>query len=155
MFYKLGGEVVNSKYMAAFAALGMCALSFSQAHAETKSMGQYEYENSCAACHGASGTGGGPSARFLSAGVAPDLTVLQKNNGGVFPADRVYGIIDGSGEGRNLIHGSSEMPMWGDRYMRRTEDTQGGDPFTPEEREEYVKTRIQALVDYLASIQHE
>ena len=146
---------MNIRFIAAFAALGVGALSFSQAHAEVKSIGQYEYENSCAACHGASGTGGGPSARFLSAGAAPDLTVLQKNNGGVFPSDRIYGIIDGSEEGRNLIHGTSEMPMWGDRYMQRTEDMQGGDPLTPEERDEYVKTRIEALVEYLASMQRE
>lgn len=146
---------MKSEFKTAFVAFGVCVLSFSQAHAEVKSIGQYEYENSCATCHGASGTGGGPSARFLSGGVAPDLTVLQKNNGGVFPTDRVYGIIDGSGEGRNLIHGTSEMPMWGDRYMKRTEDTQGGDPYTPEEREEYVKTRINALIEYLSAMQRE
>ncbi len=146
---------MNSKFITAVAVLGIGVVSFSQAHAEVKSIGQYEYENSCATCHGASGTGGGPSARFLSAGVSPDLTVLQKNNGGVFPADSVYGIIEGSGEGRSLIHGTSEMPMWGDRYMKRTEDTQGGDPFSPEEREEYVTKRIQSLIEYLSSIQTE
>lgn len=146
---------MKKEFMAVFAAFGVCALSLSQAQAEVNGLGQYEFENSCAACHGASGTGGGPSAQFLSGGVAPDLTVLQKNNGGVFPTERVYGIIDGSGEGRSLIHGTSEMPMWGDRYMQETEDTQGGDPLSPEERQEYVKLKIEALIDYLASMQAE
>lgn len=144
-----------NKYFAVVAAVGLGVLSLSQVQAEVKSIGQFEYENSCAACHGASGTGGGPSAQFLSAGVAPDLTVLQENNDGVFPVDRVYVIIDGSGEGRNLIHGTSEMPMWGDRYMKQTEDTQGGEPYSPEEREEFVETRIQSLIEYLSTMQRE
>ncbi len=146
---------MTKEFKAVLAAFGVCALSLSQAHAQSNGLGQYEYENSCAACHGASGTGGGPSAQFLSGGVAPDLTVLQKNNGGVFPAERIYGIIDGSGETRSLIHGTSEMPMWGDRYMQETEDMQGGDPLTPEERQEYVRAKIEALIGYLSTMQTE
>ena len=116
---------------------------------------KYEYENSCAACHGASLTGGGPSAQFLSSGAAPDLTALKENNLGIFPAEYVYEVIEGRGRNTTLIHGTSEMPMWGFRYMAQTNDPQGGEPMTPQERQEYVKTKINALVDYISSMQRE
>lgn len=143
-----------SKYFGVCAAFGLGLMSISQAHAQVKSMGQFEYENSCAACHGLSGTGGGPSAQFLAGGTAPDLTVIQENYGGVFPVDGLYSIIEGTAR-QTSVHGSTEMPIWGDRYRQRTQDTQGGDPFSPEERDIYVKTRILALIEYLHSIQRE
>jgi hypothetical protein len=59
------------------------------------------------------GKGGGPMAGFLT-GTLPDLTQLQKDNGGVFPVTRVYGVIDGSTE--LGPHGTREMPAWGNRY---------------------------------------
>lgn len=87
-----------SKHFAVFAALGIGLMSVPQARAETKSMGQFEYENSCAACHGLSGTGGGPAAQFLSGGSAPDLTVIQKNYGGVFPVEALMKLSRARGD---------------------------------------------------------
>ena len=56
------------------------------------------------------GKGDGPLAVLLKNPV-PDLTTIQKNNAGVFPFDRVYGIVDG----REAVaaHGPREMPVWG------------------------------------------
>lgn len=44
----------------------------------------------------------------------PTLTRLQRNNGGVFPFDHVYQVIDGRKE--VLVHGPREMPVWGSVY---------------------------------------
>ena len=117
------------------------------------SMGQFEFENSCAVCHGASGKGDGPAADFFFQGATPDLTALQKNNGGVFPVARIYEVIDGSEEEEMLMHGSRQMPIWGKRYMRRIEEGGGFDPFSAEEKEIYVRTRILALIEYLSTLQ--
>ena len=52
------------------------------------------YRAHCAACHGADGKGDGPLAPALKTKPA-DLTVLSRNNGGKFPADRVRKFISG------------------------------------------------------------
>ncbi len=77
-----------------------------------KFQGAYEFATFCATCHGTEGKGNGPMASVLK--VAPtDLTVLSKNNGGVFPYESVFAMI----EGRTTAdaHGR-DMPVWGDRY---------------------------------------
>jgi mono/diheme cytochrome c family protein len=54
--------------------------------------GKQEFELNCSVCHGMDAKGNG----FLGASlkvVPPDLTVLAKNNGGVFPADRISSVI--------------------------------------------------------------
>ena len=44
------------------------------------------------------------------------------------------------------------MPLWGNRYRMRVE--QNADfAFPPEERAEYVRTRILALIEYLSTLQ--
>ena len=86
---------------------GACAL------AQDIDVGKIEYQSSCAACHGADGKGKGVFSAALKA-TPTDLTVLTKNNNGVFPVNAVYEVIDG----RTSIssHGSREMPIWGYRY---------------------------------------
>ena len=76
-------------------------------------LGKREYQNSCAVCHGADGKSGGPLLDVLKKSPT-DLTALSKKNNGVFPFDRVYGMIDG----RDVVkgHGDRDMPGWGDRY---------------------------------------
>jgi mono/diheme cytochrome c family protein len=59
--------------------------AFLSAEAQAISLGEFEYRNSCAQCHGLSGKGDGLVASSLKK-VPTDLTVLQKSNGGVFPA---------------------------------------------------------------------
>lgn len=115
-------------------------------------IGQAEYKESCAACHGNSGTGDGPVAEVLT--TAPsDLTQISKLNKG-FPTRKIYKIIDG---GEELgPHGSKEMPIWGDRY--RVEATSSllllGDNSRPGLTPELIShSRILSLVYYLESIQ--
>ncbi|MCO4847575.1 MAG: cytochrome c [Yoonia sp.] len=119
-------------------------------HAQGMTLGEFEYRNSCVACHGVSGKGDGPVTDFLSGAAPLDLTVLQKNNGSVFPVTAVYKMIDGSEVA--TAHGTRDMPIWGDRLRERTAEDNDF-PFSAAETEEYVGTRILALIEYLASIQ--
>ncbi len=120
--------------------------------AQDMKFGEFEFQNSCAACHGASGKGDGPVTDFLSGAEVSDLTVLQRNNGGVFPVTAVYKLIDGSEVAS--AHGTRDMPIWGDRFRQRA--AEGGDPqFMGRSVEDFTQVRILALVEYLASIQEE
>jgi mono/diheme cytochrome c family protein len=113
------------------------------------SMGEEEYKSSCAGCHGMDGKGNGSFSEFLKGG-APSLRVLSKNNGGVFPYDRVYKIIDG----RTAVkgHGSSEMPIWGKEYTADSVKTHG--PFFGEYYSEgAIRSRVLSLIDYLHKLQ--
>lgn len=93
----------------------------------------------CATCHGEHARGNGPLAEQLRH-APPDLTKFTARNGGVFPSERVYRIIDG----RDVpSHGDREMPIWGDAF-RTSRDGFSSDA---------VKGRIDALVKYLEAIQ--
>lgn len=118
--------------------------------AQGMSLGEFEYRNSCAVCHGVAGTGDGPLAAYMTV-AAPDLTRLQAENDGIFPLHDAYAVIDGSA--RVAPHGMLDMPVWGNRYRARmgAEDMD----FRPRDVERYVQMRILALIDYLASIQVE
>jgi mono/diheme cytochrome c family protein len=98
------------------------------------------FSASCAVCHGADARGAGPLAGELRR-LPPSLTSYAARNGGVFPSERLRTIIDG----RRLVgsHGTSEMPVWGDAF-KRTRDGLS---------EAAVKTRIDAIVKYLETIQ--
>ncbi len=109
-------------------------------------LGQRDFRNYCAACHGVSGVGDGTIAEFLTLTV-PDLTRLTKKNGGLFPRERVAGVIDGREEVR--VHGARDMPVWGDWF-----DQEAVSPDTDKEsREMIVRDRIDSLVGYIESIQ--
>jgi mono/diheme cytochrome c family protein len=112
-------------------------------------LGKKEYEAHCAICHGTDGKGGGSYKEVLK--VAPaDLTALAKKNNGVFPADRIYKVIDG----REAIesHGQSEMPIWGMDFSNRAPEYRIGDPNAPSEVAN-VRNRILSVIDYLLLIQ--
>lgn len=132
---------------AALAAVGVGV--FFLADAQAMSLGEFEYRNSCAQCHGASGKGDGPVASSLTKN-APDLSMLQKNNGGVFPVTKVYSIIEGNADVR--VHGSRDMPVWGNRFRGRIKDDEF-DNFSPADSGEYMTARILALIEYLSTIQ--
>ena len=93
----------------------------------------------CVVCHGADGKGTGPLADSLKRRPA-NLTALAKTNGGTYPRDMVAKIIDGR-EGVKG-HGGGDMPVWGDAFER----SQDAGP-------QAVKERIDALVEYLATLQ--
>lgn len=130
-------------------ALG-CALMLPMA-AGAQDIGQQEFMDSCAQCHGASGVGDGPLAGYLNTSI-PDLTVIQRNNGGVFPVTAMYRIIGGSDT--TGAHGTSDMPAWGSRFQARGALVANPD-FLAGEAETYAQFRILALIEYLASIQQE
>ncbi len=114
---------------------------------ETVDLGKQEYEASCAVCHGLSGKGDGPFPPYMTK-MPADLTVLQRDNKGVFPFARVYDVIDG----RQTVagHGTRDMPIWGDTFRRRLEDSsyeRFEDPGT------YVTARILALTEYISRLQ--
>lgn len=118
------------------------------ASAANMSLGEFEYRNSCAQCHGADAKGEGPVTSYLR-NVPPDLTMMQKNNDGVFPFADVYAIIEGTA--KVDVHGR-DMPLWGNRYRKRVAMDPEGD-FSPDDTEVYVRTRILSLIDYLAGLQ--
>ena len=55
--------------------------------------GASDFRQYCAQCHGLKGVGDGPVAPALAKKPA-NLTLLSKNNGGVFPEQEVYNFID-------------------------------------------------------------
>ena len=109
-----------------------CGLS-ARASAQNIDVGKTQYQSSCASCHGIGGKGDGRVSKELKTPPAY-LTVLAKDNNGVFPYDMVYQMIDG----RNTSvasHGTREMPVWGYRF---------GPP-----QAFRFKNRILAVIDYL------
>ena len=68
----------------------------------------------CAPCHGTTGRGDGSMAGQLRR-LPPDLTTFATRNGGVFPAERLRQVIDGTGI---ASHGDRDMPVWGAVFKR-------------------------------------
>ena len=79
--------------------------------------GEVIYLRYCAACHGRTMKGDGPVASGLK-NHPGDLTSLTQKNKGVFPYDKVAGIIDGRETSR--IHGTPDMPVWGEIFAITT-----------------------------------
>jgi mono/diheme cytochrome c family protein len=135
---------------------GVAAGFASAAEAQPSDIGKSEFLSSCASCHGADGKGKGPVSEQLK--VSPsDLTMLAKNNNGVFPTNAVYETIHGSKA--VPAHGTREMPIWGERFNPIINLPHAVDPFYwrlagPENSPEVVvRTRILAVIDYLNRIQ--
>jgi mono/diheme cytochrome c family protein len=110
--------------------------------------GKLEYDGHCAICHGPTGTGNGEMRRWLTKAPS-DLTTLSKRYGGAFPNQLVWEVIDGRSSLDVGLHGSREMPVWGQRY-RQEALAQAGTAAQPEW---YVRNRVVALLDYLSRIQ--
>jgi hypothetical protein len=126
---------------------GLAALAASTAIAQPSKLGQREYRNSCAVCHGVSGKGDG-SYGYIVERKIPDLTLLQKSNGGVFPFTRVYETIDGTLMVKG--HGTREMPIWGDRYRVEAAEYYIDVPY---DERAFVRARIMALIEHLSTLQ--
>ena len=130
-------------------ALAVAASFAASAQAQKKKLdfGKHEYDSNCAVCHGLKGKGDGPYAGMGSQAIA-DLTQLAAKNGGTYPFQRVYEVIDGSQILRG--HGTSEMPIWGQRYRAQAGEAYFDVPYDPEA---YVRTRILSLTEYVARLQ--
>jgi len=94
------------------------------------------YRNHCAACHGVDGEGDGPAAPAMRTPV-PNLRVLARRNGDVFPADAVTAYIDGSKV--TAAHGDRQMPIWGEVFR------------SPDNKK--ARERIDSLVEFLRTMQ--
>jgi mono/diheme cytochrome c family protein len=136
-----------SMCIAGFAALTLAAPISALAD---ENIGHRDYESKCASCHGVTGEGNGWFSKFLKA-APPSITRLKKNNGGVFPFERVYRVVDGRAE--VLVHGPRDMPIWGSVYRvesDKTYDTRSGTYYADEE---IIRARINALVGYVSQLQ--
>jgi len=112
--------------------------------------GRNEFLRSCASCHGVSGKGDGPVAKSLRPRPS-DLTKLSEANNGVFPVSRVHEVIDGRIE--RLVHGTRDMPVWGERYMEELISPESPNFVSKEWAEAMVRRRISALVEYISTLQ--
>ena len=101
--------------------------------------GKDMYTAYCASCHGADGKGNGPAASALKAAPS-DLTAIQKANGGKFPADHVFEVINGRAS--TPAHGSADMPVWGPIFRRLSGS-----------HDAEVQQRVNNLTDYIRSMQ--
>jgi mono/diheme cytochrome c family protein len=131
-----------SRVLSVLTVLG--ALTVTPAVAEDADLGAALYGDYCAACHGASAKGDGDMANLMTI-PSPNLTLLAKNNDGVFPMLDIIHIIDG----RTGVRGhGGPMPVFGRVFMSQTKS----------EMDEYggvleTRGRVMSLALYLESIQ--
>ena len=114
------------------------------APAQQADIGAQLYADHCAACHGATGLGDGDMADVVNV-PSPNLTLLAKNNGGLFPMLDVLHAIDGRSGTR--AHGGA-MPLWGRVFSDEIGDADGPYGSVLE-----VRGRVLSLAKYLESIQ--
>ncbi|WP_431858061.1 c-type cytochrome [Azospirillum sp.] len=121
------------------------ALAQSSGTMKDEPIGRSTFIRNCAACHGIEGKGDGPLADYLTKKPAT-LTTIRERNKGVFPLEYMVRVIDG----REAIpmHGTREMPVWGDVFLR-----QSIQDFWPRGSEQVVRGRILEVVFYVQSIQ--
>lgn len=112
-----------------------------------ESPGAALFAERCAVCHGASGAGDGIVGE-LFAQRPKDLRVLSRENGGVFPLDRVMQSIDG--RAKIGAHGNSNMPIWGDALMEEALVDRG---INPKDARMVTEGRIMALTMYIEGLQ--
>ena len=133
---------------AALSVLSSAALAQTPADAQRvpRDFGKNEFQSSCASCHGTSGKGNGPLVPLLRK-TPPDLTLLAKNNQGVFPMNRLYEVIDG----QNVpAHGSRDMPVWGRAYRIMDAEYYFD---TEYDANALVRARVLSLLEYINRIQ--
>jgi len=115
------------------------------AQSRAADLGKREFEAKCAVCHGKDGSGLGPYADQLKHPL-PDLRTMARRNGGVFPVKATFEMIEGAGKG----HGPRDMPVWGLDYTEKAAELY---PDLPYNQAAYVRTRINALMEYLIQMQ--
>ena len=133
----------SSAFLIAGVAFFLCASDVRGQESPAAQRGHNLYEEFCMDCHGMKGQGDGVLADDLK--VAPsDLTTIALRRKGVFPDPDIREIIDGRRKLR--AHGPLNMPIWGKQFGISI-----ASPGGPHEAE--TRDKINALVDYLKSIQ--
>ena len=115
--------------------------------AQDTEIGREEYRLHCAACHGLEGRGDGPIGQILKT-PPPNLALITERNGGKFPVQKIYDIIEGGSV--VAAHGTRDMPLWGDRYRKAP------NPQTPDQASianDLAEQRVLSLVYYLGTLQ--
>ncbi len=108
--------------------------------------GAQEFTTFCARCHGSDATGNGPDAGEKQGYWPANLTLIARSHGGKFPRQEIYDIIDGGKRLPGHYNFDSPMPLWGLSFQLKGKEYS-------EQSEAAVRARIEALVDYLESIQ--
>lgn len=134
-----------SSFQTAALALALAAAAAPVLAQPKADLGRREFESRCAVCHGVDGKGGGPFAAQLKSRL-PDLTTLARNNGGIFPVNKTFEVIEGAGKG----HGTRAMPVWGVEYTVQAAEVL---PELPYNQAVFVRTRIMALLEYMNQLQ--
>lgn len=116
---------------------GMCLAQL--IHNEDLRHGKIIYRIYCAVCHGEAGHGDGPMSSILKVHV-PDLTEINRSNGGSFPLQRVQTKIDAT-DSEGLGHGTREMPIFGPVFAQTGRSAKNG------------RARVHDVIEYLKSIQ--
>ncbi|MCA3572317.1 MAG: cytochrome c [Aestuariivirga sp.] len=137
----------TSRLLGALLLTSSILASAGTAVAQDEAIGKEEYRMHCAACHGLDGRGDGPIGQILKT-PAPNLAMITERNGGKFPVQKIYDIIEGSSV--IAAHGTRDMPLWGDRYREAPQ------PVTPDQAimsDDQAQQRILSLVYYLGTMQ--
>ena len=79
--------------------------------------GKQLYMQYCGSCHGKDGRGNGSVSPYLKITV-PDLTVLKKNNRGIYPLDDVMATIDGRRAGPT----ATAICLSGEKFSERKQN---------------------------------
>ena len=79
-----------------------------------------------------------------------DLTTIARRNGGQFPQELIWELIDGRWSGDGGPHGSREMPVWDQEFKKRAMTRPGDSARTAEWS---AQDRILSLLKYLEDIQ--
>jgi mono/diheme cytochrome c family protein len=106
--------VKEKKTVASAALVALFFIPVHAAHAQQADAiesGEQQFEDKCAVCHGATGTGDG----VLAGGMNPkpaDLTRITQRNSGTFPTKRVFDKIWGREDEIIATHKMTEMPAF-------------------------------------------
>jgi hypothetical protein len=110
-------------------------------------IGRYDYEANCAICHGLNGTGPDREPRWnLLPTAIPNIATLAKRNGGMFPFERAYSVIDGRDETR--ARGPRDMPIWGEVFKNGSARLNSN-----YDQEGFARAKILALTEYVYRLQ--
>lgn len=139
----------SARFVGASAAMLLCTTfgAFAKDLPAEAKAGEAEFGNSCVSCHGNDAKGAGFLVRLFKGINSGDLTQLAKANGGTFPSERVFAVIDGRSE--VAAHGDRKMPVWGDRYWETAMSEYGPEDYN----EQRAQNRVRELVVFLEAIQ--
>lgn len=144
---EIGVDMKTVKNIVPLTCLGIfMAISVVQAQTTKVDFGKTEYHAKCANCHGQEGKGNGPYSDLLRVST-PNLTTIAKNNGGVFPMERLYQSVSGE---KIKAHGSRDMPIWGQEYRVEAANYYMESPYDPDA---YSRARLLALLEYIYRMQ--